>query len=89
MVPKGFFENRDNRLRYVNWLKEKVGASDVSNLRVGDFVKNHGSTLISMYGRSVKAVLDSLNASAYDSNTTLSESPTISNSLYHSVRFFF
>ena len=60
ITPKGFFLEKDNRLRFVEWLRIKVGARDPNDLKYEDFMSNHGGRLLALYGGSPQLVLDSL-----------------------------
>lgn len=59
-ASKTFFQSRTNRLKYIEWLKDKVGVTNASDLSWEDFQRNHGNGLLKMYNSSPQAVLDSL-----------------------------
>ena len=61
-VSKNFFEHLENRKDFVQWLVEKVGVTDASELRAHHFKENSGSGLLQKYGGSPGRVLDSLNS---------------------------
>ncbi len=59
-VPWGFWSDRRNRRRYLEWLAEKLGIRDRDGwgrLRTRHFFENHGTTLICAYKTSVADVL--------------------------------
>ncbi|MHC4875944.1 MAG: hypothetical protein ACYTGL_05555 [Planctomycetota bacterium] len=61
-TPKGYWENRDNRVRYLKWLGRLLGFRkmiDWYRLTRDDFEKNHGNQLMKYYhGSPLAAVLD-------------------------------
>lgn len=59
-VPKGFFEIRENRQKYIDWLVERVSVQSLSDLKWDHFIENHGAGLLLSYGGSPQAVLKSL-----------------------------
>lgn len=58
--PKGFFEKREHRIRYIDWLRKTVGVYKNEELTTKHFLMNSGSSLLYLYGGSPQAVLDSL-----------------------------
>lgn len=61
-TPKGFWDNRRNRVRYLKWLGEKLGFTkldDWYNVARQDFEKNFGNQFIKHYnGSPLAAVMD-------------------------------
>jgi len=52
-VPRGFWSDRDNRRRYLEWLAEKLGVRDPEEWnRIGThtLIRNHGKSVIRAYG---------------------------------------
>jgi len=62
-VPADFFSSVANRKNYVEWLKAKVGASNLRELRKVDFSANHGNGLLARYHWSPEVIIDSLTES--------------------------
>ena len=60
VAPKNWFETVDRRRAYVDWLKIKVGISELSELKESHFLENHGAGLLAAVGGSVEGVLSSL-----------------------------
>src|SRR5262245_50730698 len=60
-VPKGFWEQRQNRQWYVDWLLQRLGVgSTLAELTIQHFYDHNGAGLFRYCGRSVKRVLASL-----------------------------
>jgi len=59
-VPRNYFDKKENRKQYVEWLVEKVGVKSESELKVLDFRHNHGYGLLQKYGSSPLKILESL-----------------------------
>jgi len=62
-LPKTFWKSLENRKSYAEWLVEEVGLKDKDELAYKHFLENHGKTLMSLYGYSVRAFLASLEPS--------------------------
>ncbi|MCP4659822.1 MAG: hypothetical protein GY856_30840 [bacterium] len=59
-LPKGYWTNRRNRRRYLDWLGEELGFAepgDWTRLTRSDLESNRGSTLFKLFDNSVRAVL--------------------------------
>jgi hypothetical protein len=50
-VPKGFWDIKDNRIKYMDWLNDKLGyktPKDWYKAKTSDFNKNYGGSILSM-----------------------------------------
>ena len=59
-VVKGFWQNVENRNRYISWLKTEVRKLTEDELTQRDFLENHGLGLMNLYNNSPKKIIDSL-----------------------------
>jgi hypothetical protein len=61
-TPKGFWDNRKNRIRYMKWLAKRLGITNSSqwyNVGRNQFEENNGNQLIKFYdGSPLAAVMD-------------------------------
>lgn len=64
-VAHGYFTVRENRVRYVEWLKRRTGLKE-SELQAKHFMENHGLGLLVTYGSSPERVLQSLRSDNLD-----------------------
>jgi hypothetical protein len=83
-VPKGYFKVRENRRRYVEWLRAAVGVASTEELDSNNYVENHGRGLLVMYGGSPQRIYESLDES--DARVEFSDA---SNRSYKSHRYWF
>lgn len=59
-AAKGYFSLRENRIRYLEWLKERVGVTSLTELNANHYIENHGHGLLKIYNGSPQLLLDSL-----------------------------
>ncbi len=62
-VPDGFWETRENRLRYVVWLEDRLGIGDPSGwlaLTPADLRQHRGGELLARYRGSIEALVRDL-----------------------------
>jgi hypothetical protein len=59
-VSKGFFEVRNNRRDYIEWIMRKENLKSFSELQTEHFRKNKGLGLLDIYSGSIQAIVDSL-----------------------------
>jgi hypothetical protein len=59
-IPHGYFEIRENRKRYVEWLKDKLGLETMDQLKFDHYLKWNGTQLLNIYNGSPQSILDSL-----------------------------
>jgi len=76
-VPSSYFSKLENRKRYIEWLKEKVGVDKLSELKKHHFVQNHGAGLLVKYNNSPEKVLRSIETD--DSSSRSNEIESLSN----------
>jgi hypothetical protein len=62
-VPKGFFDEKENRIRYIRWLVEKVGVKSELDLHRSHFLENGGGGLLTKYKYSPLAIIASIQSS--------------------------
>lgn len=69
-TPKGFWDNRKNRVRYMKWLGSRLGIRKREqwyDLNRDDFEQNYGNQLIKFYdGSPLAAVMDCLGNQAWE-----------------------
>ncbi len=75
--PRGFFSEIKNRHDYLNWLKNKVGVANLSDLKGHHFYENGGAGLRSLYGGSVARILDSVNEDSTEKTRKLAAKWTV------------
>lgn len=78
-AAKGFFEIRENRVRYVDWLRKELGFEHNDQLETGHFIANHGYGLLKMFGGSPRAVIESLSLSGAEGSSLSDRSVRPSN----------
>lgn len=59
-IPTNYFKNKENRVKYMNWLMKKIGVSNYSELKFSHFEENGGQSLLRMFNGSPKEIIDSL-----------------------------
>jgi hypothetical protein len=59
-VPHNYWKERGNRLRYLNWLKDKVGVKSISDLQKKHFLENFGAGLLVQFQSSPHAIVASI-----------------------------
>ena len=59
-TPKRFFLVRENRKKYVEWLRNRVEVGNNVELSARHFLENHGGGLLTMFGGSPEKVVESL-----------------------------
>jgi hypothetical protein len=59
---KNYFKKRENRQKYVEWLRNKMGVKRIEELKVEDFRNNGGGGLIMSFGCSPMLLFESLKA---------------------------
>jgi len=62
-ITRNYFDKKENRKQYLDWLKETVGAKALSELKISHFQSNGGLSLLAKYGGSIQRIIDSLNES--------------------------
>lgn len=81
-TPTGYFDQKENRLKYIEWLVKKTGKPR-TDLKANDFKENSGHLLLRKYGHSPNQILQSLES--IPGNTVL----TLKRPKNHWVRIFF
>ena len=59
-VPKGYFDQRENRRVYVDWLVQVSGIPSARGLRMKHFLQHGGGGLLNKFGSSVEKLLADL-----------------------------
>lgn len=66
-VRPGYWDEPENRLKYLLWLKKKVALDSLSQLNSTHFIQNKGAGLLAAYGGSSMRVIDSVSSLISDS----------------------
>jgi len=74
-APQGFWNERANRLRYIEWLVAKCGLKSENEIKAYNFRRNNGVGLLLMYGGSPYRVLESLRDGATTSTVESGRKP--------------
>jgi hypothetical protein len=57
-VPNKFWNIKDNRISYLNWLAKKINLKDWYKLKGEDIRGNHGDGLLRQYGSVASLIID-------------------------------
>jgi len=79
-LPHGYWEKKERRNEYIDWLVKEAGVSSWTELKRKHFDEHFGANLLGLYNRSLEAVLTSVSPQPPSS---LSSFPNTSSSSVH------
>lgn len=59
-LSRGYFDDIDNRRKYLDWLRAEVGVNSYTDLTTNHFLENCGYKLLKAYRSSPKQIIESI-----------------------------